>query len=276
MDLPATITRPTDQESQYQARHRPRRRPQPRSGQQHRPGFAGGAGRADHLIEHDAGHDHDQDDNAGPLLLVELVELATGSSTAQAKTPATITTKAATPARLRWWSFPQPSLGEQIRSRSIKHGTGQGNDRNRDQDDNAGPALLVELAIWPPDQARHRPRHQPRSRPRQQHRPGFAGETARNHHQANRSGAAASSTAPIKTPATITTRTTTPARSCWWNWWSWPQDRARHRPRQRPQPRSGRQRRPALAGETTRNHHQANRSGAAASSTAPATITARY
>jgi hypothetical protein len=46
----------------------------------------------------DTSHDHDQDDNAGPLLLVELT---TSSSTA----PATITTKAAAPARLRWWNW---------------------------------------------------------------------------------------------------------------------------------------------------------------------------
>jgi hypothetical protein len=65
-------------------------------------------------------------------LLVELVELATGSSTAPTKAPATITTKATAPARLRWWIFPQPSPGEQIRSRSIKHGTGQ--DTGHDHD----------------------------------------------------------------------------------------------------------------------------------------------
>jgi hypothetical protein len=70
VELPAIITRPTDQ---------------------------------GHRIEHGHGqgtdYNHDQGNSTGPPLLVEL---ATGLSTTQAKVPTAITTKATTPARLRW------------------------------------------------------------------------------------------------------------------------------------------------------------------------------
>jgi hypothetical protein len=73
-------------------------------------------------------------------LLVELVELvSTAPATATTATTTTTTTTAS--GRPYWWIFPQPSPGEQIRSRSIKHSTGH----DHDQGDNAGPPLLVEL-----------------------------------------------------------------------------------------------------------------------------------
>ncbi len=102
VELPATITRRTDQEPPHQARQRP----QPRSGRQHRPALAGGAGGAGQRIKHGSGRNHDQGDNTGPPSLLDLVELATGSNTPPAKTPATITTKATASARPCWWSWP--------------------------------------------------------------------------------------------------------------------------------------------------------------------------
>jgi hypothetical protein len=141
-------------------------------------------------------------------LLVELV------STTPAKTPATITAKTTAPGRLRWWIFQQLSPGEQIRSRSIKHGTSQDTDRNHYQDGSTGPPLLVELA-----------------------------------------------TASSKVPAT--TRATAPARS---RWWSWPLNRARHRPR------LGRRHRPALLVELPATITRPTDQGAT-SSTASTTIT---
>jgi hypothetical protein len=100
---------------------------------------------------------HDQRVGTDPALLVDLVELATGSSPA----PATITTKAMKPARLRWWSW----------------------------------------WSWPHHRARRRPRHQQQLRPGRRHRPGFAGraghriehgtgqDTGHDHDQGDSTGA---------------------------------------------------------------------------------------
>jgi hypothetical protein len=175
------------------------------------------------------------------------MELAISSSTAPAKTPAKSTIRATAPACpcwWNWWSCPQPSPGEQIRSHRIKHGT----DRNHDQGNDAGPPLLVELATgsntapatittrattparrrwwsWPPDRAQQRPRRQ--------HRPALAGgaghciEQGDSHDQGDSTGtlllldlvklATASRTAPAKALTVTTTKAIAPARPCWWS-----------------------------------------------------------
>ena len=99
---------------------------------------------SDYRIEHGTGqdtdHDHDQGDSAGPLLLLELLELV----------------------ELVSW----PS------GYRIEHGTGQDTGHDHDQDSSAGPASLVELPATitrrtdqePSHQARHRPQPRPRHR----------------------------------------------------------------------------------------------------------------
>jgi hypothetical protein len=93
---------------QDRTRHRQRHQLRSRPGRQHWPAFAAGSGGAGHRIEHNTGQgadrNHDQGDGTGPLLLVELVEMATGSNTAPAKMPATIKPKATAPSRRRWWN----------------------------------------------------------------------------------------------------------------------------------------------------------------------------
>jgi hypothetical protein len=161
-----------------------------------------------------------------------LVELATGLST----TPATITTKATTPARSCCWICPQPSPGKQIRSHRIKHDT----NRIHDQGDDAGPASLVELVelVELATSSSTAP----------------ATITGNDYDQGNSAGpdhdqgddtgpaslvelvelATRSNTAPAKAPTATMAKVTAPAHLRSWIWWSWPPDRIRHRPRRRP------------------------------------------
>jgi hypothetical protein len=116
VDLPATITRRTDQGHSIE-----------------------------HGIAQDTSHDHDQDDSTGPPLLVELVELSIGSSTAPCQDTSHDHDQDSSTGPASLVDLPATITRRTDQGRSIEHGTGQDTSHDHDQDDNAGPLLLVKL-----------------------------------------------------------------------------------------------------------------------------------
>jgi hypothetical protein len=140
MPPPRPRSRPRQQHRPRQ-RHQPRQRPGRRY--RHRPALAGGAGGADHLIEHDTGHDHDQGSSTGPPPLVKLPETITRQT--DQEPPHRARHRPRHRPRSRPMQQHRPALaGEAVGAgHRIEHGTGHGNDRN--QGDDTGPPLLMEL-----------------------------------------------------------------------------------------------------------------------------------